>query len=230
MKITLDNNYKNDRSANIATKCPHCGHFGTFISVAGNDVYTQHTEHHIGRNIIDNYLGIRKCPNHKCKGHLLFIANGNGDVLLTSPSETIPFDKENIPSKVLNAFEEAIKCHSGTCFIASAIMIRKTLEEICIDRGTIGKNLLKKLEDLGSKILIPQELLIGMNELRLLGNDAAHIEAQTFAEIGKEEIEVSLEFTKEILKAVYQYENLLAKLRGLKTKLTPDNKPDKHSL
>jgi hypothetical protein len=52
---------------------------------------------------------------------------------MTSPSETIPFDKENIPQKVLNAFEEAINCHSNSCFIASAIMIRKTLEEICID-------------------------------------------------------------------------------------------------
>ena len=122
-------------------------------------------------------------------------------------------------SEVLIAFEEAIKCHSNSCFIASAIMIRKTLEEICIDRGAIGKNLFKKLEDLGSKILIPQELLIGMNELRLLGNDAAHIEAQTFSEIGNEEIEVSLEFAKEILKAVYQYENLLQKLKKLKEKI-----------
>jgi hypothetical protein len=97
-------------------------------------------------------------------------------------------------------------------------MIRKTLEEICIERGATGANLFKKLQDLGGKILIPQELLTGMNELRLLGNDAAHIDAQTFSEIGKEEIEVSLEFSKEILKAVYQYENLLQRLKKLKDK------------
>jgi hypothetical protein len=107
---------------------------------------------------------------------------------------------------VLNAFEEAIKSHANSCFIAAAIMIRKTLEEICIERGAAGKNLYSKLQDLGGKILIPKELLEGMNELRLLGNDAAHIEAQTFSEIGKEEIEVSLDFVKEILKAVYQYD------------------------
>ena len=215
MKIEL-NRIKNDRTANIATRCPHCGHFGTFVPVAGHDISTyfvsQHGEH------ISNYLRIRKCPNENCKGHLFFIANSSREVLMTSPSETIPFDKENIPQKVLNAFEEAINCHSNSCFIASAIMIRKTLEEICIDRGATGKNLFKKLEDLGSKILIPHELLNGMNELRLLGNDAAHIEAQTFSEIGKEEIEVSLEFAKEILKAVYQYENLLQKLKKLKDK------------
>lgn len=215
MKIELDK-IRHDRTVNVATRCPHCGHFGTFIPVAGQDIYTYFNTHQ-GEHI-SNYLGIRKCPNEKCKGHLFFIANNVKDVLMTSPSETIPFDKENIPQKVLDAFEEAVKCHSNSCFIASAIMIRKTLEEICINRGAIGKNLFKKLEDLGSKILIPQELIGGMNELRLLGNDAAHIEAQTFAEIGKEEIEVSLEFTKEILKAVYQYENLLQKLKRLKDK------------
>lgn len=216
MKITLTR-IRHDRTTNIATRCPHCGHFGTFIPVAGNDIHTYHHEQHRG-DVIDNYLGIRKCPNEKCQGHLFFIADNSRNVEHTSPSETIPFDKENIPEKVLNAFEEAIKCHSNSCFIASAIMIRKTLEEICIDRGATGKNLFKKLEDLGGKILIPQELLSGMNELRLLGNDAAHIEAQTFSEIGKDEIEVSLEFAKEILKAVYQYENLLQKLKKLKDK------------
>jgi hypothetical protein len=137
---------------------------------------------------------------------------------MTSPSETIPFDKEYIPNGVLQAFEEAISCHSNNCFIASAIMIRKTLEEICQDRSVSGKNLSQRLVDLGNKILIPKELLEGMNDLRLLGNDAAHIEAKTFNEVGKEEIEISLEFTKEILKAVYQYESLLKKMKALKAK------------
>lgn len=137
---------------------------------------------------------------------------------MTSPSETIPFDKENIPENVLTAFDEAVKCHSNNCFIASAIMIRKTLEEICYERGAKGKNLQLRLQDLGPKILIPKELLDGMDDLRLLGNDAAHIEARTYNEIGKEEIEVSLEFAKEILKAVYQYDTLLQKLKKLKEK------------
>ena len=216
MKIELTR-IKNNSSTNIATRCPHCGHYGTFISVAGSDVNTYHHEQNRGE-VNDYFLGIRKCPNLNCNGHLFFISDNTRTVLLTSPTETIPFDKENIPEKVLTAFGEAIKCHSNSCFIASAIMIRKTLEEICLDRGAIGKNLFKKLEDLGTKILIPQELLEGMNELRLLGNDAAHIEAQTFNEIGKEEIEISLEFAKEILKAVYQYENLLSRLKKLKEK------------
>jgi len=134
------------------------------------------------------------------------------------PANIISFDKENIPRNVLQSFEEAIKCHSDECYIASAIMIRKTLEEICFEKNIEGENLLKRIKNLSNKIVIPNELVLGMDDLRLLGNDAAHIDAQTFKDIGKEEIEVSIEFTKEILKALYQHEALLQKLRNLKEK------------
>ena len=189
----------------ISTRCPHCGHNGTFESV-GNDIHQGNT-----------VFGLRRCPNGNCFGHLFFVFNNfTGEILITHPSDTIPFDKENIPDKVLNAFTEAIISHSNNCFIASAIMIRKALEEICLDRGATGKNLYARLQDLGTKIVIPKELIEGMQELRLLGNDAAHVESNTFNEVGKVEVEVSIEFTKEILKAVYQYESLLGKLRSLK--------------
>jgi len=217
MKISLDH-YNHTNYINVAVRCPHCGHYGAFAPVLPHDIVV----HKAGLNsplIIDRYIGIRKCPNTKCNGNLFFISDKNQNLIRTYPNEAIPFDEENIPERVLNAFDEAIRCHSNMCFIASAIMIRKTLEEICIERGATGYDLFKKIENLGSKILIPRELLNGMNELRLLGNDAAHIDAQTFAEIGKEEIEVSLEFTKEILKAVYQYENLLMKIKSLKSKI-----------
>ena len=198
-------NIQSSSGTRISTKCPHCGHYGTFESL-GNDFS--------GNSKI---FGLRRCPNKNCFGHLFFVYNiTTSEIELTYPSETIAFDKENIPEKVLNAFEEAVISHSNNCFIASAIMIRKTLEEICADRGATGKNLFNRLQDLGGKIVVPKELIDGMQELRLLGNDAAHIESNTFNEVGKNEVEISIEFTKEILKAVYQYESLLSKLRGLK--------------
>ena len=70
--------------------------------------------------------------------------------------------------------------------------------------------------DLKGKVILPQELFEALDELRLLGNDAAHIEAKTFEEIGEDELETAIEFTKEILKAIYQFKGLLTKLRSLK--------------
>jgi hypothetical protein len=40
----------------------------------------------------------------------------------------------------------------------------------------------------------------GLDDLRLLGNDAAHIESKEFDAIGQEEVEIGIEFTKEVLK------------------------------
>ena len=211
MKFELKNYQNEQPNRKVATRCPHCGHNGTFEVALNMDLVD---------GLLRKVFGLRRCPNNKCFGHLFFVMDiDSGELVLTYPSETIPFDKESIPPKVLNSFEEAIKCHSMQCYIASAIMIRKTLEEICSDRGATGKTLYNRLEGLKGKIVIPQELFVGMQELRLLGNDAAHIESETFNDIGKTEIEISIDFTKEILKSVYQYQDLLAKLKGLKKKI-----------
>lgn len=64
--------------------------------------------------------------------------------------------------------------------------------------------------------MIPEDLFSALDELRLLGNDAAHIEAKTYDEVGPEEIDVAVQLTKEILKAVYQLDSLVGRLRALK--------------
>jgi HEPN domain-containing protein len=132
------------------------------------------------------------------------------------PPERLDFDSTNIPASITKALEEAISCHANECFIAAAIMVRKTLEELCCVRAATGHNLKERIRNLGASILLPKELLEGLDDLRLLGNDAAHIESQEFNTVGKEEVEIGIEFAKEVLKAVYQYSDLLAKLRALK--------------
>ena len=49
-----------------------------------------------------------------------------------------------------------------------------------------------------------------------LGNNAAHVELTDFDEISKNELEISIDFTKEILKSVYQFDKLLSALKSLK--------------
>ena len=100
-------------------------------------------------------------------------------------------------------------------------MVRRTLEVICDDNGVSGNNLKQRIEALGQTIVLPQQLIEGMDELRLLGNDAAHIEARVFTNIGRAELDVAIRFTKEILKAVYQYNALLRELQALKARHSP---------
>ena len=192
----------------VSTMCPHCGYKGVFESLGIPDAFDSMSHY---------FFGQRRCPNDECHGHIFYkCKHQDPSTLQIIPSLKIPFDKQGVPERVISAFEEAITCHSSSCYIASAILLRKTLEEICNDKTAKGSNLFKRLEALATIIVVPKELIEATQDLRLLGNDAAHLEAQTYEEIGKEEIEISIEFTKEIIKAVYQYQSLLGKLRGLK--------------
>lgn len=160
----------------VRLRCPHCGHNGTFESLGVNDLVL--TDVRI-------QLGQRRCPNTTCHGHVFFVYQMATNDLFTYPAEGVELNRDNVPKGILAAFEEAIACYSNKCYVASAIMIRKTLEEIAVEKSAEGKNLFQKLSDLSKKIFVPKELTEAMNELRLLGNDAAHIEAETYNQVGK---------------------------------------------
>lgn len=203
MKIQVTQQ-SNAGTAPVATRCPHCGS-NAVLSQIGQDLS-------VAKDII---CGQRKCPDPECRGHLFVVVSGRRLVKAYPPIRT-DFNPQDIPVGVRDTFDEALDCHAAGCLVATAIMLRRTLEEICNERGTQGNSLRDRLKDLASRIVLPKELIDAMDELRLLGNDAAHIQAQAFGQISEQEVDVAIEFTKEILKALYQYSSLLDKLRSLK--------------
>jgi len=209
MKFQVVNFAHNPSWAVVRVRCPACKRQGTFDPLPNiYDLAIQNISPPVT-------TGQRRCPNPECQA-LLFFAQQNGKILVSYPPELLDFDPVNLPPTVLAAFEESITCHANHCSIAAAIMVRKTLEELCLDRQATGNNLKERIRSLGAKIVLPQELLDGLDDLRLLGNDAAHIESQEFNKVGQEEVEIGIEFAKEVLKAVYQYSALLTRLRALK--------------
>ena len=194
----------------ISIQCPGCGQMGTFDRIGEvRDVQAILPE---GKQA---HFGFRKCPNQTCGAVVAFLWR-DGKLADTYPPQRIDFDSTSIPISILKVLQEAIDCHAHGSYTASAMMVRKSLEVLCAEQGAKGKNLKDRLQALKGKLLIPSELLDGMDELRLFGNDATHIEAHLYDDIVKEEVEVAIEITKEILKAVYQYSSLLNKLRSLK--------------
>jgi hypothetical protein len=211
MYIKAANYQSQNASPVINLRCPWCKQRGTFHPVPNTyDVLIQEG----GGSY--KVAGSRRCPNPECYALVFFATDSQTKLLVSYPPERLDFDATNIPSPVSNAIAEAITCHANECYIAAAIMVRKTLEELCRDRNAQGKNLKDRLKDLGTRVVLPKELFDGLDDLRLLGNDAAHIESQEFNNIGREEIEIGIEFSKEVLKAVYQYTTLLERLRSLK--------------
>ena len=204
MKLIVTNNI-NHGHLPVTARCPNCGHEAVMAPLGQSDVY-------INGELV---CGQRKCPNPSCNGHL-FVVLKQGQLVTAYPPIRLDFEPENLPPTVLKTFEEAISCHAGGLFISAAIMVRRTLEEVCAERQAQGKDLKQRIADLRSKIVVPQELLDAMDELRILGNDAAHIEAKEYDNISEIEVSVAIHFTKEILKSLYQYSALLSKLRSLK--------------
>jgi len=189
----------------VSLRCPGCRQQGIFEALGQNDI----------RATGGFRFGQRRCPNPACWTHVFVRWNPDGS-LVAYPTERLDFDETNVPQAVVAAFEEAVICHANQCFVASAMMVRKTFEELCADRGAQGSNLKERIKALGVVVVLPKELLEGVDDLRLLGNDAAHIESREYAKVGQEEVEVGIEFAKEVLKAVYQYSALLNRLRALK--------------
>ncbi len=207
MYIAVDSN---DRVSyrRVTLRCPICQHYGAFEPLdESRDILVK----------AGNVSSVRSCPNPTCKALVFIVYELNTNTLKpTFPPERLIFDASNIPAQIKNALEEAITCHANQAYIAAAIMVRKTLEELCYDQRAEGANLQKRLASLGTKIVVPKRLLEAADTLRLLGNDAAHIEARTFNQVSKKEVEIGISLTKELLKAVFQFDDLLAELEGLK--------------
>ena len=204
----------------VSIRCPHCLHVGTFPTATHGLQWTKYQKGQSksrGRGLT---ACVRVCPNPQCNGVIFTVSSGD-EFLRVLPPELIDFDANELPAKLLATLQEAISCHAVGAYRASAMMVRRLLEEICDESDATGKDLHAKLLALRSKITLPSELFDAMGELKALGNDAAHITAKNYTQIGKDESEDSIALAKEILKARYQLKGLVDRLRARKAKANP---------
>ena len=199
-------------------RCPHCRKVGTFNPATQHRIIYQKLNK--TRSAIAAHLSAQLviCPDKECSGIVFVISDHSTQkIIFTSPPELIDFESHALPEPILRSLKEALSCHSAGAYRASAMMIRRLLEEVCELSGSDGTNLHQKLEGLKTKITLPNELFEAMFELKALGNDAAHIEAKDYDNIGREEAEDGITLAKEILKSLYQLRGLVDRLKSRKT-------------
>lgn len=196
----------------VSIRCPACHERGTFATALQMDVFN-------GRNPgaeDHRQVGLRFCPADDCRQVVTVVLGQSRRLLTSHPVELREFDMTGIPPMVLESLDEALQCEAIGAHRASALMVRRTLEELCTDRGATGDNLYARIQSLGDQIVLPTDLIDAMHNLRLLGNDAAHIEAKDYEQVSRAELDAALEVTKIIMQATYQYTNTVAKLQGLR--------------
>src|SRR5262249_27602233 len=151
----------------VSLRCPHCRHVGAFPAVPDcNDIQWSRSlepdkatiaQMHTGISYELWSAGMRRCPNPACYS-LVFVVLLTGALYECHPPEVIDFDATNLPDRILDTLQEAVKAHAAGCYKASALMVRRVLEELCLDKNAKGKDLKARLSALAVNIVIPQDL------------------------------------------------------------------------
>jgi hypothetical protein len=201
----------------VSIRCPHCRELGSFNTLGHAKGYSKYGK--IGPNVqaAGYFASIRICPNLKCRGLVLVIEDAAGVTLEIEPPQLLDFNPDGLAPRLRQTLTEAIACHGAGAYKAAAMMVRRLLEEICDENNAAGTNLHQRLAELRTIIVLPEPLFEAMNELKALGNDAAHVEAKAYDNIGAEEAADSIELAKEIVKALYQLKGLIARLQARKS-------------
>ena len=123
-----------------------------------------------------------------------------------------------LPEKILKAFKSAEKVKSID-FNAYAILTRRLLELVCLDRNATGKTLATMLKDLASKNEIPDKLVKVASGLKDFGNIGAHAGS---GELTEKEVPIVNALCMAILEYVYSAPYLVTiaedKLKEIKSK------------
>lgn len=202
--------------AAVSIRCPHCRELGSFDVVRGKAIkFTKSGALAQSRQAHWYFASIRICPSTKCRG-FVFVIEGPRRLEEIEPPQLLDFNPDSLPPEIQRTLSEAVSCHGAGAYRAAAMMVRRLLEEICDANSAKGNNLHERLGSLRNAIVLPEPLFEAMNELKALGNDAAHIEAKAYDNIGAAEAEDSIELAKEIVKALYQLKSLIERLQARK--------------
>lgn len=105
-----------------------------------------------------------------------------------------------IPLALRSGHEEARRCFRVKAYTATAVMVRRTLEGLCIAHGVEERTLYKALSEMHSRDLIDKQLLEWAQELRTLGNQGAHY---TTEKVSREDASDALELCEAMLDYLY---------------------------
>lgn len=184
----------------LSLRCPACGYASVLESVDYlSDVWETEWGLEFDMQLAVAGFGIRRCPRRECHT-VIFVVHSAGEVVASFPPEVLHIETSNLPEEVAESLTEAVRNHGVGSYRSAAIMLRRVLELVCHDHNVSGKNLKERLEALGDKVVLPNGFATGLDALRFLGNDGAHLEARTYAQIGDAEIKLAVDVVKLLLR------------------------------
>lgn len=118
----------------------------------------------------------------------------------------------DVPAEIRGCFEEASLALAAGCPRAAAVMGRRTLEAVCVEKGATEGNLAKRLQKMAADSLLVPTLADWAKEVRLVGNQGAHYDP--IEAVSREDASHLLAFLKELLRYLYELPAELQRRRG----------------
>lgn len=118
----------------------------------------------------------------------------------------------DVPSQIADVFQEAVRAVHAECPRAGAVMARRTMEAITVDKGESTGVLADRLKNLATKGVLLPTLVDWAKEVRLVGNAGAHFDP--INKVSKEDAQQLISFVRELLRYLYELPAELARRRG----------------
>lgn len=116
---------------------------------------------------------------------------------------------EGVPKEIYSAFEAAIRT-KGIDYAICLLSLRRVLEMICKEKGAVGKDLEKMIEDLIATGVLSPAFSDACWVIRQLGNSAAHADK---ADIYAYQVEQTIEFVSTIINYLYSMPVRVAEMK-----------------
>lgn len=118
----------------------------------------------------------------------------------------------DIPTDIASVFVEAVMSLTANCPRASAVMARRTLEAIAVDKGETSGSLYNRLNSLATNGVLDATLAEWAKEVRLIGNVGAHFDPMR--QVKKEDAQQLIDFIQQLMNYLYVYPAQLARFRS----------------
>jgi len=109
---------------------------------------------------------------------------------------------ERVPPGIRQSVTEARNCFEAGSYLATAVLVRRSIEGLCADQGANHKMLHRALQDLVGREVIDARLLEWADGLRVLGNIGAHFTKQS---VSKQDASDAIDLIEALLDYVYVF-------------------------
>ncbi|MFE9395658.1 DUF4145 domain-containing protein [Streptomyces flavidovirens] len=109
---------------------------------------------------------------------------------------------QGIPASIAREMVEARACFDAKLYTAAAVMVRRTLEGMCIEQGTQKRALFQALQELRDDGKIEGRLFDWAQALRVLGNQGAHFSKDS---VNREDAADALSLAEALLNYIYVF-------------------------